>query len=43
MGLGYSFRDGDWPRLRQIIQKLSSLNIGPEATPVFAGLTINGG
>ena len=42
MGFGYSFRDGDWPRLRQIIQKLSSLKIGPEATPVFAGMTING-
>ncbi|KKK76994.1 hypothetical protein LCGC14_2858070, partial [marine sediment metagenome] len=42
MGLAYSFRDGDWPRLRQIIQKLSSLKVGPESTPVFAGLTING-
>ncbi len=42
MGLGYTFRDGDWPRVRQIIQKLSSLNIGPESTPTFAGLTISG-
>jgi len=22
-GKGYTFRDGDWPRLRQIIQKLT--------------------
>lgn len=42
MGLGYSFRDGDWPRLRQIIQKLSSLNFGPDATPTLAGLTLTG-
>lgn len=42
MGLGYSFKDGDWPRLRQIIQKLSSLKFGPDATPTFAGLTLNG-
>lgn len=42
MGFGYSFRDGDWPRLRQIIQKLSSLNVGPESTPTFASLTITG-
>lgn len=42
MGLGYTFRDGDWPRLRQIIQKLSSLNFGPESTPTMAGLTLTG-
>ncbi len=46
MGFGYTFPDEDWPssrkRLRQIIQKLSSLNLGPEAAPTFGGLTING-
>jgi ABC-type transport system substrate-binding protein len=37
-GYGWSFRDGDWPRLRQIIQKLSSQIIGPTSTPVFSGV-----
>ncbi len=39
-GLGYSFRNGDWERLRQIIQQLASLRFGPESTPIFAGLTL---
>ena len=42
MGLGYTFRDGDWARLRQIIQKMSSLKFGPDAAPTFSGLTLTG-
>jgi hypothetical protein len=42
MGFGWSFRDGDWQRLRQIIQKIGSIDLGPQSTPVFGGLTITG-
>jgi len=40
MGFGYTLKDGDWKRLRQIIQKLSSLNLGPDATPTFKSITL---
>jgi hypothetical protein len=39
-GLGYTFKDGDWTRLRQIIQKMSSLNFGYDASPTFSSLTL---
>lgn len=48
-GFGYNLRDGDWVRLRQILQQLSSYKLGPTANPVFndvevsGGLTIEGG
>ena len=42
MGLGYTFRDGDWARLRQIIQKMASINFGPDSAPIFSGLTLTG-
>jgi hypothetical protein len=40
MGYGWSFRDGDWERLRQIIQKISRNYLGPEASPTFGDATI---
>jgi hypothetical protein len=42
MGFGWSFRDNDWNRLRQIIQKIGSIDLGPQSTPTFAGMTITG-
>lgn len=35
-------RDGDWSRLRQVIDRLSTIILGSEATPTFAGLTLTG-
>lgn len=43
-GLGYSLRENDWVRLRQILQQLSD-RLGPTSNPIFAALTattING-
>ncbi|MHA2350478.1 MAG: hypothetical protein ACXADL_12715, partial [Candidatus Thorarchaeota archaeon] len=42
MGFGWSFKDNDWNRLRQIIQKIGSIDLGPQSTPTFAGVTITG-
>ena len=42
MGLGWSLRDNDWNKLRQILQQIASLRFGPDATPTFAGLDIEG-
>ena len=42
MGLGYTFKDGDWARLRQIIQKIASIEFGPDSVPTFGGLTLTG-
>ncbi|MHC4332600.1 MAG: hypothetical protein ACYSTZ_00165 [Planctomycetota bacterium] len=41
-GYGWSLRNGDWPRLRQILQKVSKNYLGPESTPQFSGLTVTG-
>jgi hypothetical protein len=41
MGYGWSFKDGDWERLRQIIQKIASINLGPESVPTFGGVSVN--
>ena len=34
--------DGDWNRLRQVVNKLSSIRLGPTSTPTYAGLTLTG-
>ena len=39
--LSHSLRDGDWIKLRQILQHISSLQLGVDSTPTFAGLTLN--
>jgi len=41
MGFGFSFANGDWTRLRQIIQQLSSNTLGPESSPTFADVTLS--
>jgi hypothetical protein len=40
-GFGHSFRDGDWKRLRQIVQNLSSNKLGPHADAIFKSLTLD--
>ena len=40
MGYGWTFRDGDWKRLRGIIQKLASLKLGPDSSPTFTDITL---
>lgn len=42
MGYGWSFRDGDWTRLRQIIQKIASVELGPDSVPTFGNLYLGG-
>jgi hypothetical protein len=40
MGYGWTFKDGDWAHLRQIIQKISRNYLGPESSPTFGDATV---
>lgn len=35
-------KDGDWRSVRDAINKLASIKLGTDASPTFAGLTVNG-
>lgn len=41
-GIGWSFANDDWPRLRQIIQQLATLKFAYDSIPTFAGLNLTG-
>jgi hypothetical protein len=40
MGIGWTLRDNDWNKLRQILQRIASLRFGYDATPTFTGLSV---
>ena len=40
MGFGWTFRDNDWDRLRQIVQKISNNVFSPESTVAFDTLNL---
>jgi len=42
MGFIPSIKDNDWSSVRQAVQKIASIKLGPDATPTFAGLTLTG-
>ena len=39
--LSISLRDGDWVKVRQILQHISHLQLGIDSTPTFAGFTLS--
>lgn len=41
-GIGWNFAEGDWVRLRQIIQQIASFKFGYAASPTFDNLTLTG-
>jgi hypothetical protein len=38
--IGGNLRDGDWPKLRQMLQKLAVGGLGPHSIPTFGGLIL---
>lgn len=39
-GFGFNLPDGDWVRLRQILQQIGSYRLGPESSPTFGDVAI---
>jgi hypothetical protein len=42
MALTNPIKDHDWRSVRQAIQQLSHLRLGPDSSPTFAGITLSG-
>jgi len=42
MALTNPIKDGDWRSVRQAIQQLGHLRLGPDSSPTFAGMSLSG-